>query len=124
MRQETRSIPIVFVLVTDPVGQGFVASLVHAGGNITGLLNYDPAIGSKWLELLKEIAPGLAPRSFLIRRQLLTALPAVDRSFGSKFAVTTTAAPVHDAPKSNVPYPRPPALGFIITISTSIMVIG
>jgi putative ABC transport system substrate-binding protein len=48
LQQETHSIPIVFVSVTDPVGQGFVASLAHPGGNITGFMNYDPTMGSKW----------------------------------------------------------------------------
>lgn len=51
------TIPIVFTSVSDPVSQGFVASLAHPGGNITGFSNYDPNIGSKWLQVLKEIAP-------------------------------------------------------------------
>ena len=57
LRRETRSIPIVFVQVTNPVGGGFVASLAHPGGNITGFTNFEFAIGGKWLETLKEIAP-------------------------------------------------------------------
>jgi putative ABC transport system substrate-binding protein len=60
VRQETQTIPIVFVNVTDPVGQGLVANLAHPGGNITGFTDFDSRIGSKWLELLKEIAPGIA----------------------------------------------------------------
>lgn len=60
LRRLTHSIPIVFVSVTDPVGQGFVASLARPGGNITGFSNYDFAMVSKWLQLLKEIAPRLA----------------------------------------------------------------
>jgi putative ABC transport system substrate-binding protein len=56
--QETRTIPIVFVDVTDPVGQGFVESLARPGGNVTGFTNFDPMIGSKWLEVLREISPG------------------------------------------------------------------
>jgi putative ABC transport system substrate-binding protein len=50
-------LPIVFVQVTNPVGGGFVASLAHPGGNITGFTNFEFAIGGKWLETLKEIAP-------------------------------------------------------------------
>jgi putative tryptophan/tyrosine transport system substrate-binding protein len=56
-RVATRTIPIVFVNVIDPVGQGFVMSLDHPGGNITGLTNIESEMGSKWLRLLKEIAP-------------------------------------------------------------------
>jgi putative ABC transport system substrate-binding protein len=57
MQSATKAIPIVFVNVIDPVGQGFVQSLSHPGGNITGLSNFEPEIGAKWLQLLKEIAP-------------------------------------------------------------------
>lgn len=56
-QQATRTIPTVFVNVVDPVGQGFVQSLEHPGGNITGLSNVGPEMGAKWLQLLKEIAP-------------------------------------------------------------------
>jgi putative tryptophan/tyrosine transport system substrate-binding protein len=55
----TRSIPIVFTWVSDPVGSGFVANLPHPGGNITGFHNFEPAIGGKWLAFLKQIAPDL-----------------------------------------------------------------
>jgi putative tryptophan/tyrosine transport system substrate-binding protein len=55
--QQTRTIPIIFVWVSDPVGSGFVASLAHPGGNLTGFTNFEPTMGGKWLELLKEIAP-------------------------------------------------------------------
>jgi putative tryptophan/tyrosine transport system substrate-binding protein len=59
LQRETRSIPIVFVVVTDPVGDGFVAGLPHPGGNITGFLTSESSITAKMLELLNEIAPGL-----------------------------------------------------------------
>ena len=54
---ETHTIPIVFVIVADPIGNGFVASLVKPGGNMTGFAALDPTMGGKWIELLKEIAP-------------------------------------------------------------------
>jgi len=57
--QATRTLPIVFVLVPDPVAAGFVDSLARPGGNATGFTVYDYAIGGKWLELLKQIAPGV-----------------------------------------------------------------
>jgi ABC-type uncharacterized transport system substrate-binding protein len=53
--QETRTIPIIFVQVTDPVGSGFVTSLNRPGGNVTGFVNMEPAMAGKWLGLLKEI---------------------------------------------------------------------
>jgi len=59
LRQATRSIPIVFVAVTDPVGAGYVQSLARPGGNITGFSTFEPEIGGKWLDLLREMAPGL-----------------------------------------------------------------
>jgi putative ABC transport system substrate-binding protein len=72
---QTRTIPILFVLVPEPVGAGFVESLDRPGGNITGFTSYEPTIGSKLLGLLKEAAPGvteslcwligLAPRALL-----------------------------------------------------------
>jgi putative ABC transport system substrate-binding protein len=55
--QATRSVPVVFVLVADPVGSGFVNSLAHPGGNATGFTAVEFSIGGKWLELLKQVAP-------------------------------------------------------------------
>jgi len=52
--------PIVFVMVADPVGSGFVNNLAHPGGNITGFTNFEPSMGGKWVEMLKEIAPSIA----------------------------------------------------------------
>jgi ABC-type uncharacterized transport system substrate-binding protein len=57
--ERTKTIPIVFANVFDPVGAGFVASLARPGGNITGFSNFEPAMSGKWLELLKEIAPNV-----------------------------------------------------------------
>jgi putative ABC transport system substrate-binding protein len=59
LQRATRSTPIVFVVVTDPVGAGFVQSQARPGGNITGFSTFEPEIGGKWLELLKEITPNL-----------------------------------------------------------------
>jgi putative ABC transport system substrate-binding protein len=59
VRRATQTIPTVFVGISDPEGQGFVASLAHPGGNMTGFANFEPSIGGKWLETLKEAVPGL-----------------------------------------------------------------
>ena len=63
--QQTRSIPIIFVFVTDPLGSGFVASFSHPGGNVTGFIVMEPGVAGKWLELLKEIAPRVSRVAFL-----------------------------------------------------------
>jgi putative ABC transport system substrate-binding protein len=60
LQQVTRTIPIVFAVVIDPVGSGLVSSLAHPGGNATGFIVFEYALAAKWLELLKEIAPHLA----------------------------------------------------------------
>jgi putative ABC transport system substrate-binding protein len=59
LMQVTHTIPIVFTRVSDPVGSGFVSNLAHPGGNITGFHSFEPAIAGKWLEVLKELAPGV-----------------------------------------------------------------
>jgi len=61
----TRSVPIVFVGAPDPVGAGFVKSLARPGGNTTGFTSFEYAIGAKWLELLKEIAPSVTRAAVL-----------------------------------------------------------
>jgi putative tryptophan/tyrosine transport system substrate-binding protein len=59
LRQETAAVPIVFLQVANPIGSGLVASLARPGANVTGFTNFEPTMGGKWLELLKEIAPGV-----------------------------------------------------------------
>ncbi|MFZ1091777.1 MAG: ABC transporter substrate binding protein, partial [Xanthobacteraceae bacterium] len=63
--QATRTIPIVFAVVIDPVGAGFVESLARPGGNATGFTIYEYSMSGKWLELLKETAPGVARAAVL-----------------------------------------------------------
>ena len=60
MLRATRTVPIVFATVVDPVGAGFIESLARPGGNATGFLLYEHSLGGKWLELLKQIAPNIA----------------------------------------------------------------
>jgi ABC-type uncharacterized transport system substrate-binding protein len=82
--QATRTVPIVFVITIDPVGAGFVASLARPGGNATGFMAYEYSMGGKWLELLKEIAPGVT-RAAVLRD------PAVASGIGQFGAVQTVA---------------------------------
>ena len=63
--RQTRSIPIIFVNSADPVGSGLVESLARPGGNVTGFINLEPTMASKWLELLKAVAPRVASIAFL-----------------------------------------------------------
>jgi putative ABC transport system substrate-binding protein len=93
----TQSIPIVFALVGDPVGSGFVSSLARPGGNVTGFMHFEPAIGGKWLEMLKEMAPS-------IRRALILLLPEVEanvqfaraaQAAGATYNVSVTERSVH-----------------------------
>jgi putative ABC transport system substrate-binding protein len=85
MLQATRSLPVVFVIVPDPVGAGFVDSLARPGGNATGFLMFEYGIAGKWLELLKQVAPDTT-RVAVIRD------PAITAGIG-QWAATQTAAP-------------------------------
>ena len=69
LHRETSTIPIVFVTVSDPVGSRFVASLARPGGNITGFINLESSLGGKWIEILKEVAPGIARVGLLFNPQ-------------------------------------------------------
>jgi putative tryptophan/tyrosine transport system substrate-binding protein len=83
--QATRTVPIVFVTVADPVGAGFVDSLARPGGNATGFIQFEYSLSGKWLELLKEIAPGVT-RAAVLRD------PAITSGIG-QFAVIQAVAP-------------------------------
>ena len=89
LARHTKTVPILFVNVTDPVGQGFVASLAHPGGNITGFSDYDPPMAGKWLELLKQVTPPVSrvavvfnPDTAPFAGLLLQAIKAAAPSFG------------------------------------------
>jgi putative ABC transport system substrate-binding protein len=72
LQRESRTIPIVFAAVADPIGSGFVASLPRPGGNITGVMQYEASITSKWLAMLKEIAPSLVRAAFVANPKTAT----------------------------------------------------
>jgi len=97
--KETHTIPVVFTIVSDPVGAGFVQSLPHPGGNATGFVNIESSMGGKWLQLLKEVMPQMtratvlfnpatAPQMDYYRRAIEAAAPLL--------AITTRMAPVSD----------------------------
>ena len=100
LQRETRTIPIVFVIVVDPIGSGFVASLPQPGGNITGFINLEASMAGKWLELLKEIAPGVTHAALMFNpttapRGGTYHLSAAEVAAQS-LAVKPIAAPVHN----------------------------
>jgi putative tryptophan/tyrosine transport system substrate-binding protein len=97
---QTRNIPIVFVSISDPIGEGFTASLAHPGGNVTGFTNFESSMTGKWIELLKEIAPGVTRVAFLFNPQAAAGggsyfLRAVDAAV-STLKVKSVMALVHD----------------------------
>jgi putative ABC transport system substrate-binding protein len=99
LRRESRTIPIVFVGVSDPIGSGFISSLARPGGNLTGLLLYEEGITGKWLAMLKEIAPSLA-RAALIANPRRTPYDYFVRSAKSvapSLAIELVPSPIENA---------------------------
>jgi putative ABC transport system substrate-binding protein len=97
LQRETRTIPVVFANVSDPVASGTVASLNRPGGNITGFATMEASMGGKWLELLSEIAPGLTRVAIMFNpgtSPVSTYMPSL-RSAARSLRVEPTIAPVH-----------------------------
>jgi ABC-type uncharacterized transport system substrate-binding protein len=97
--QATHTVPIVFAIVPDPVGAGFVDSLARPGGNATGFMQFEYSLSGKWLELLKQIAPGLT-RAAVLRDAALTAGVgqfAVIQSVAPSVGVDVSAINLRDA---------------------------
>lgn len=99
MLKATRSIPIVFTWVSDPVGSGFVTNLPHPGGNITGFHNFEPAIAGKWLALLKQIQPELRRVAVVHVPEIVpnVAFLRVIETAAPSLGVSVTAAEVRNA---------------------------
>jgi putative ABC transport system substrate-binding protein len=95
---ETRTIPIVFAIVSDPIGNDFAANLNYPGGNITGFTNIESTMGGKWMGLLKEIAPRTTRVALLFNPATAAPIkffmPSIQAAAAS-FAVQASAAPVH-----------------------------
>ena len=101
MLQQTRTIPIIFVLVADPVGSGFVASLPRPGGNATGFTSNVESLGGKWVELLKEIAPRVARVTLLFNPPTATFVEGYLNQFkaaAASLGAEAIVAPVNDMP--------------------------
>jgi putative tryptophan/tyrosine transport system substrate-binding protein len=99
--RQTRIIPLVFVNVSDPIGSGFVESLPRPGGNITGFINLESSLVEKWLELLKEIAPGVTRVAVMFNPQTAPYVEYYLKPFetaASKMGVKTLITPVRSDP--------------------------
>jgi putative ABC transport system substrate-binding protein len=102
MRQQTSTIPIIFVLVADPVGSGFVTNLSRPGSNVTGFTPIVASLGGKWVELLKEVAPRVTRVTLLFNPPTATFVEDYLNSFKAAAAargMEALVAPVHDMPE-------------------------
>jgi putative ABC transport system substrate-binding protein len=102
MLQHTRTIPIIFVLVADPVGSGFVTSLSRPGGNATGFTPIEGSLGGKWVELLKDIAPRVTKVTLMFNPPTATFVEGYLNPFkaaAASLGVEAIVAPVHDMPE-------------------------
>src|SRR6516164_6737895 len=122
LQQATHTVPIVFVTVIDPVGAGMVASLARPGGNTTGFTVFEYGMSGKWVELLKEIAPGV--RRVAVLRDLtigiaqLAAIQAVAPSLGVELSVVGTRD-ADEIERAVTAFARLPNGGLIVTAGTT-----
>ena len=120
LHRATRTVPIVFAIVPDPVGAGFVDSLARPGGNITGFTPYEYGIGAKWLEVLKQVAPSVT-RAAVLRDPAITAgigLWGAIQSVSPSFGVELRPVDVRDAgeiERAVSSFARSPNGGLILT---------
>jgi putative tryptophan/tyrosine transport system substrate-binding protein len=123
LQQASRTVPIVFVQVPDPVGAGFVDSLARPGGNATGFTTFEYGIGAKWLELLKEIAPGVK-RAAVLRDPTNPAgsgqwgaIQSVAPSFGVELSAVNMRSETGEIERAVAAFARQPNSGLILTAS-------
>jgi putative ABC transport system substrate-binding protein len=119
LREVSRTIPIVFVNVSDPVDGGFVASMARPGGNVTGFTSFEYSLGSKWLETLKEASPGLARVMVMLSEQnytsrgLLRAIEAAAPSLAVRVSTAGIRSPA-DIEPAFAEFVREPDGGLIV----------
>jgi putative ABC transport system substrate-binding protein len=128
LQRETHTIPLVFVIVSDPVGSGFVKSLSRPGGNITGFINLEASLAQKWVELLKEIAPSVTKTAVMFNPDTapyaayyIQPLQVAAAAFG----VSPFAAPVrseHDIEAAIAALGREPGSGLVLMTDSFIHV--
>jgi putative ABC transport system substrate-binding protein len=97
LQQQTRTIPIVFVNVADPIGSGFAASLARPGGNLTGLMLFEGSVVGKWIGMLKEITPRLQRVAVLHNPDITTFYPRAAEALARALAVEVVSSPVESA---------------------------
>jgi len=121
LQQESRTIPIVFVGVADPIGSGLIASLARPGGNLTGLTLYDASVVGKWLSMLKEISPTLKraalvinPRSAPYYRYFVQAAQAAAPSVGAEIALSPIENSASDVERVIESFARVPDSGLVV----------
>ena len=119
------AIPVIFTVVSEPIEQGFVQSLAHPGGNMTGFANLEPSLGGKWIELLKEIAPDVTRVAIMFNPQAVPAAIVMSRSAdeaAEKLAIELVRSPVHNPAEieSAITRLRRQTDGFIVLPDTSL----
>jgi putative ABC transport system substrate-binding protein len=100
LQRETKTIPIIFIIVSDPVGSGFVASLPRPGGNITGFINIEASLSGKWIEMLKEIVPRVTHVTFLFNPDTAPYFAFYQQPFDAAArsnGIESIVSPVHTA---------------------------
>jgi putative ABC transport system substrate-binding protein len=119
--RETKTVPVVFSIVSDPIGSGFVQSLSHPGGNVTGFINIEDSVAAKWLELLKEVAPGTsraaimfnpttAPQSHYYQKALEAAAATLKLNL-----TVATVSNAQEIEAAITDLARPPVGGLVLT---------
>jgi putative tryptophan/tyrosine transport system substrate-binding protein len=120
MLQQTRTIPVIFVLVGDPVGSGFVTSLARPGGNATGFTPIEESLGGKWVEVLRDIAPRVSRVALVFNPPTATFVKGYLNTFraaAASLGVETIVAPVNDMPELESRFTteaREPNSGFVV----------
>ena len=119
LQKTTGTVPIVFVLVSDPIGSGFIPSLAHPGGNMTGVTYVEYTLGGKWLEMLKEIAPSVTRVAVIHNSEnrlvagFLPAIEAVAPSLGVQL-IPTSVRDAADIPRAIDAFAGESNLGLLV----------